>query len=79
MYDFSDDTEEDMATREAGILALAEKYEKSGQALQLAQLIQATRPFLARVSKAKAAKLVRAMVDMFLDMEAATGLEVCTT
>ena len=68
-----------MATREAGILALAEKYEKSGQALQLAQLIQATRPFLARVSKAKAAKLVRAMVDMFLDMEAATGLEVCTT
>lgn len=65
-----------MATREAGILALAEKYQKSGQAHQLAQLIKGTRPFLNQISKAKAAKLVRAMVDMFLDMEASTGLEV---
>ncbi|KAB7505606.1 26S proteasome non-ATPase regulatory subunit 11 [Armadillidium nasatum] len=71
-----DGTEEDVATREAGILALAEKYQKSGQAHQLAQLIKGTRPFLNQISKAKAAKLVRAMVDMFLDMEASTGLEV---
>lgn len=28
------------------------------------------------MSKAKAAKLVRALVDLFLDMEACTGLEV---
>ncbi|KAL7631636.1 UNVERIFIED_CONTAM: hypothetical protein RMT77_018061 [Armadillidium vulgare] len=71
-----DGNEEDVATREAGILALAEKYQKSGQAHQLAQLIKGTRPFLNQISKAKAAKLVRAMVDMFLDMEASTGLEV---
>lgn len=30
------------------------------------------------VSKAKAAKLVRALVDLFLDMEAGTGTEVST-
>ena len=39
-------------------------------------MIKFTRPFLALVSKAKAAKLVRHLVDKFLDMEAATGKEV---
>ncbi|XP_052249444.1 26S proteasome non-ATPase regulatory subunit 11-like isoform X1 [Dreissena polymorpha] len=43
---------------------------------ELGGLIKFTRPFLGMVSKAKAAKLVRALVDMFLDMEAATGKEV---
>lgn len=39
-----------------------------------------TRPFLNLVSKAKAAKLVRNLVDMFLDLEAGTGEEIrlCT-
>ena len=44
--------------------------------LELAQLIKFSRPFLTLISKAKAAKLVRALVDQFLDMEAATGKEV---
>ena len=39
-------------------------------------MIKFTRPFLSLVSKAKAAKLVRNLVDQFLDMEAATGKEV---
>ena len=43
---------------------------------ELAGLIKFTRPFLSSVSKAKAAKLVRALVDLFLDMEAGTGKEV---
>jgi len=42
----------------------------------LASLIKTTRPFLGLVSKAKAAKLVRTLVDLFLDMEAGTGEEV---
>jgi 26S proteasome regulatory subunit N6 len=42
----------------------------------LALLIKTTRPFLGLVSKAKAAKLVRTLVDLFLDMEASTGQEV---
>lgn len=45
---------------------------------ELAGLIKFSRPFLGLVSKAKAAKLVRALVDMFLDMEAGTGKEVST-
>ena len=43
---------------------------------ELAGLIKFTRPFLTCVSKAKAAKLVRTLVDQFLDMEASTGKEV---
>lgn len=42
----------------------------------LASLIKSTRPFLGLVSRAKAAKLVRTLVDLFLDMEAGTGEEV---
>ena len=41
-------------------------------------LIKHTRPFLNKVSKAKAAKLVRALMDLFLDMEVKTGKEVVT-
>ncbi len=42
----------------------------------MALLIKTTRPFLGLVSKAKAAKLVRTLVELFLDMEAGTGEEV---
>lgn len=42
----------------------------------LASLIKSMRPFLGLVSRAKAAKLVRTLVDLFLDMEAGTGEEV---
>jgi hypothetical protein len=45
----------------------------------LGELVVFTRPFLALVSKAKAAKLVRNLVDMFLDLEAGTGEEVLKT
>ena len=34
------------------------------------------RPFTKLLSKAKAAKLVRGLVDMYLDMDATTGYEV---
>jgi hypothetical protein len=47
-----------------------------GKATELGELIKTTRPFLASISKAKAAKLVRVLVEMFLDMEAGTGFEV---
>ncbi|XP_003741101.2 26S proteasome non-ATPase regulatory subunit 11 [Galendromus occidentalis] len=58
------------------ILELGQRLAKEGKAEELGELIKNTRPFLKRVSKAKAAKLVRALVDLFLDMEACTGLEV---
>lgn len=47
-----------------------------GHAEELGGLVKGVRPFLKSISKAKAAKLVRTLVDLFLDMEAGTGLEV---
>ena len=44
--------------------------------LELGGLLKYVRPFLNSISKAKAARLVRSLLDMFLDMEAATGQEV---
>lgn len=43
---------------------------------ELGGLLKYVRPFLNSISKAKAARLVRSLLDMFLDMEAATGQEV---
>jgi len=49
---------------------------KAGDATSLAKLIHDVRPQLNDMSKAKAAKLVRQLVDMFLDLDAKTGQEV---
>lgn len=43
---------------------------------ELGGLLKYVRPFLNSISKAKAARLVRSLLDLFLDMEAATGQEV---
>jgi len=68
--------EEEIKVREQAILNLGSLLSKHGKAGELGGLIKYIRPFLQDVSKAKAAKLVRALVDMFLDMEASTGEEV---
>ena len=52
------------------------RYFIQGHAEELGSLVKGVRPFLKSISKAKAAKLVRTLVDLFLDMEASTGLEV---
>lgn len=72
--DSSDD--EGIRIKEQSILELGQLLSKTKQADELGGLIRYIRPFLAMVSKAKAAKLVRALVDLFLDMEAETGNEV---
>ncbi|XP_071445606.1 26S proteasome non-ATPase regulatory subunit 11 isoform X1 [Hetaerina americana] len=71
-----DGDEEAVLLKEQEILQLAQTYKKEKRAKELGELIRATRPFLAYISKAKAAKLVRALVDMFLDLEAGIGIEV---
>lgn len=74
-----DDEEKDKISeqeQERVILELGERYKKEGKANELAELIKATRPFLSQISKAKAAKLVRSLVDFFLDLEAGIGIEV---
>ena len=72
----ANDDEDSIRVKEQGILQLGELYKKEGKAKELADLIKATRPFLTLTSKAKAAKLVRSLVDFFLDLEAGIGIEV---
>merc|ERR1719290_937290 len=62
--------------RESGIMELGKQYKDEGNAKDLGKLIKLIRPFTKLISKAKAAKLVRGLVDIYLDMEAATGYEV---
>ncbi|KAL4222781.1 26S proteasome non-ATPase regulatory subunit 11 [Mactra antiquata] len=69
-------SDESVKVKEQAILELGALLAQTKQAEELAGLIKFTRPFLGMVSKAKAAKLVRALVDLFLDMEAGTGKEV---
>ncbi|XP_063699720.1 26S proteasome non-ATPase regulatory subunit 11 [Culicoides brevitarsis] len=72
----ADTDEEQIRIKEQGILQLGELYKQEKKAKELADLIKTTRPFLSLISKAKAAKLVRTLVDYFLDLEAGTGIEV---
>lgn len=67
--------------KEQSIIELGKLFAKTRQAEELVELIEFTRAtFLQHVSKAKAAKLVRTLIDLFLDMEAGSGREVtlCT-
>lgn len=61
---------------EESIIAKAKELVGAKDAHSLAKLIQDVRPHLSDMSKAKAAKLVRQLVDMFLDLDAKTGQEV---
>ncbi|XP_002132056.2 26S proteasome non-ATPase regulatory subunit 11 [Ciona intestinalis] len=68
--------EEGLKLKEQSILQLGTLLQQQGHAEELGSLVKGVRPFLKSISKAKAAKLVRTLVDLFLDMEASTGLEV---
>lgn len=68
--------EDGIRVKEQAILDLGSLLKKTKKARELAELIKFTRDFLNHVSKAKAAKLVRNLVDMFLDLEAGTGEEI---
>lgn len=74
--DVKPNDEEAIHTKEQAILDLGLLLKQTKKAKELGELIVYTRPFLNMVSKAKAAKLVRNLVDMFLDLEAGTGEEV---
>uniref|UniRef100_A0A4W3HXX6 Proteasome 26S subunit, non-ATPase 11b n=1 Tax=Callorhinchus milii TaxID=7868 RepID=A0A4W3HXX6_CALMI len=74
--DIQQDDEEAVRVKEQSILELGSLLAKTGQAAELGGLLKYVRPFLNSISKAKAARLVRSLLDLFLDMEAATGQEV---
>ncbi|KAF1444364.1 PSD11 ATPase, partial [Pygoscelis papua] len=74
--DVQENDEEAVQVKEQSILELGSLLAKTGQAEELGGLLKYVRPFLNSISKAKAARLVRSLLDLFLDMEAATGQEV---
>uniref|UniRef100_G3NN38 PCI domain-containing protein n=1 Tax=Gasterosteus aculeatus aculeatus TaxID=481459 RepID=G3NN38_GASAC len=74
--DIQENDEEAVRVKEQSILELGGLLAKTGQAAELGGLLKYVRPFLNSISKAKAARLVRSLLDLFLDMEAATGQEV---
>uniref|UniRef100_A0A8C7IF33 Proteasome 26S subunit, non-ATPase 11 n=1 Tax=Oncorhynchus kisutch TaxID=8019 RepID=A0A8C7IF33_ONCKI len=74
--DIQESDEEAVCVKEQSILELGGLLAKTGQAAELGGLLKYVRPFLNSISNAKAARLVRSLLDLFLDMEAATGQEV---
>merc|ERR1712198_87371 len=61
--------EESLRVRETVILDIGKKFRDDGNAKELENMIKMIRPFTKLLSKAKAAKLIRGLVDMYLDME----------
>lgn len=72
----ADTDEAAVKAKEQAILQLGDIFAKNSDAKGLADLIVLTRPFLKQISKAKAGRLVRTLVDLFLDLEAGTGREI---
>jgi len=68
--------EEQLREMEASALDIGQKMREEGKAQELGNLIKLIRPFTKLLIKAKAAKLIRGLVDMYLDMGADTGYEV---
>jgi len=69
------DNEESIKEQEAAILKLGSLYSRDGKAAELSELVRMTRPFLKCISKAKAAKMVRDLVDLFLSIHAESNNE----
>ena len=61
--------EESLKERETVIMDIGKKFRDDGKAVELENMIKRIRPFTKLLSKAKAAKLIRGLVDMYLDME----------
>ena len=68
--------EEQLKKNESKVMDIGKMYREQGNAEDLGRLIKLIRPFTKLLSKAKAAKPIRGLVDMYLDMGADTGYEV---
>ncbi|KJE89723.1 26S proteasome non-ATPase regulatory subunit 11 [Capsaspora owczarzaki ATCC 30864] len=64
--------DEALRLREQAVYALSDLYVATKRPTELAALIRTTRGFLSSISKAKAAKLVRTLLDKFLAVTSAT-------
>ncbi|KAL7674919.1 hypothetical protein ACOME3_001190 [Neoechinorhynchus agilis] len=68
--------EEHVRIKTQAIIELGNVMKRMKDADGLTQLIENTRPFLKSISKSKASRLVRCLVNAFLDMNAGTGREI---
>jgi len=66
--DVTMDNEKDVREKETAILKVAQLYSLMKNVNGIGDLIKETRPFLNCLSKAKAAKLVRDLLDLFLEV-----------
>ncbi|TPX67882.1 hypothetical protein SpCBS45565_g03487 [Spizellomyces sp. 'palustris'] len=69
-------TEEEVRVREAAFLKLGELYRDTKRAQELGQLIRASPSYLANTSKAKTAKLIRTLLDLFADIPDSIPLQI---
>lgn len=63
----------DIKKREESIMELGSMLAKNKRTLELRKMIENTRPFLVSLGKAKAAKLVRNLVDLYLMIDDQDG------
>jgi len=69
---------EDQARQVQNIVNLAERFQEEGEGDQLVDLVKRVRPFLRRISKAKAAKLVKVLIDLYLNIAPGElGIKLC--
>lgn len=69
----SGNNEDDIKQKEESIMELGNMLAKSKKTQELRNMIKNTRPFLVSLGKAKAAKLVRNLVDLCLMIEEQDG------
>jgi len=69
---------EDQTRQVQQIVDLAKRFQSDGMAERLVDLVKNIRPFLKRISKAKAAKLVKVLIDLYLDIAPGDlGIALC--
>jgi 26S proteasome regulatory subunit N6 len=68
--------EEGIKQHEQKIMEVGQELKDLGKADELKKLVSAIRPFLHLLSRAKAAKLVKDLIEMCIEMNAGTGFEV---
>lgn len=69
--------DEDLKKREDAIIELGRILSKAKRTGDLRQLIETTRPFLIALGKAKAARMVRDLVDFCLKIDNDGDIKVC--
>jgi len=69
---------EDQARQVRHIVQLAQRFQEEGEGEQLVDLVKNVRPFLRKISKAKAAKLVKVLIDLYLNIAPGElGIQLC--